>query len=495
MNEYKPYIYPIVVGLVIQYANKIQDIDIFNVTYKLVISLILIICCGIYYYYYYYCYYHKYKNTITISAIITYTTGYATNMIMNDDYKSITYKLFQHKKCISKIIKNTNKNTNTDIDNKLFDNKTYVLNKYASLCLLNNYIKIENIIIYTNVKKEESSGSSNTRTVIIYEYIICSNTLSCEQLYQTLIDWENEYINVVRLLSSDIDKMCFNLINCDNTPESWIIKPFISHMNFNHLFFNEKQDLLQKLDRFMNNEEYYISSAMPRTFGLLLCGESGCGKTSTIKSIANYTNRHIINIDLSKIKTCKQLINIFYNDKMNNIQIPIDKKIIVFEDIDCMIDIVLERSITNNKNNDEVVDDIVIIDDTNNDKKNDGNFLDNIFKNIMKKQRNTDDKLNLSCILNLIDGIIEQPGRILIITTNYPDRLDKALIRHGRIDMKIIYTKVSADNIIHYTKDKFGTISNELKIKIADKFTPLELRDIIESSNNINDFETKIKLV
>ena len=33
------------------------------------------------------------------------------------------------------------------------------------------------------------------------------------------------------------------------------------------------------------------------------------------------------------------------------------------------------------------------------------------------------------------------PGRVIIITSNYPERLDEALIRPGRIDMMIEFKK------------------------------------------------------
>jgi len=44
---------------------------------------------------------------------------------------------------------------------------------------------------------------------------------------------------------------------------------------------------------------------------------------------------------------------------------------------------------------------------------------------------------NLSTILNAIDGVRSVHGRILIITTNCINDLDPALIRPGRIDLKI----------------------------------------------------------
>ena len=44
---------------------------------------------------------------------------------------------------------------------------------------------------------------------------------------------------------------------------------------------------------------------------------------------------------------------------------------------------------------------------------------------------------NISYLLNIIDGIRETPGRILIITSNNYDSLDDALIRPGRIDYSL----------------------------------------------------------
>merc|ERR1719384_3032034 len=48
------------------------------------------------------------------------------------------------------------------------------------------------------------------------------------------------------------------------------------------------------------------------------------------------------------------------------------------------------------------------------------------------------DKLNLSGLLNVLDGVVDTPERILIMTTNPPEQLDPALIRPGRIDKKIL---------------------------------------------------------
>jgi chaperone BCS1 len=46
-------------------------------------------------------------------------------------------------------------------------------------------------------------------------------------------------------------------------------------------------------------------------------------------------------------------------------------------------------------------------------------------------------ELSLSALLNAIDGVGSQEGRLLIMTTNHMGHLDAALIRPGRIDMKL----------------------------------------------------------
>ena len=45
--------------------------------------------------------------------------------------------------------------------------------------------------------------------------------------------------------------------------------------------------------------------------------------------------------------------------------------------------------------------------------------------------------ISLSALLNAIDGVASQEGRVLIMTTNAPNSLDEALVRPGRIDMHV----------------------------------------------------------
>ncbi len=46
-------------------------------------------------------------------------------------------------------------------------------------------------------------------------------------------------------------------------------------------------------------------------------------------------------------------------------------------------------------------------------------------------------KVTLRGLLNALDGVASTEGRIIFLTTNYIDRLDSAMTRPGRVDLKV----------------------------------------------------------
>jgi mitochondrial chaperone BCS1 len=78
------------------------------------------------------------------------------------------------------------------------------------------------------------------------------------------------------------------------------------------------------------------------------------------------------------------------------------------------------------------------------------------------KDKNKDMQgISLSGLLNAIDGVASYEGRVLIMTTNLPEKFDDALIRPGRVDMKIEFRLVSREQIRElfirmYSSDTFG---------------------------------------
>ena len=55
--------------------------------------------------------------------------------------------------------------------------------------------------------------------------------------------------------------------------------------------------------------------------------------------------------------------------------------------------------------------------------------------------------ISLSGLLNVIDGVASHEGRVLVMTTNFPEKLDEALIRPGRVDMKVQFTNATRSQI------------------------------------------------
>ena len=66
----------------------------------------------------------------------------------------------------------------------------------------------------------------------------------------------------------------------------------------------------------------------------------------------------------------------------------------------------------------------------------------------------TPDILNLAGLLDVLDGCVDTPGRMLIMTSNHPEALDPALIRPGRIDrcllLGYLQLEEAAQMLAHY---------------------------------------------
>ena len=255
--------------------------------------------------------------------------------------------------------------------------------------------------------------------------------------------------------------------------------------SFDNIFFDQKDDIKNRLDFFINNRDWYRQKGIPYTLGLMFSGKPGCGKTSTIKAIAKYTKRHVIDIPLTKIDSCRDLMNIFYGEEINNKKIPMNKRIYLFEDIDSILDILREREIKDKEFKDVPDDQNVLIQAL-----------------ISKKgvssadKGKSNDKLNLGFFLNLIDGVLETPGRILIISTNYPEKLDRALVRPGRIDMKIHLEKCSKNmirDIVHHYYENNAEIEDSILDGLYSKdITPAELYQICFKYTTYNCFRNEL---
>lgn len=353
-----------------------------------------------------------------------------------------------------------------DLENEFRNTDIFIIEQTRSFKISNDiYCKVSKSI---NKLDEKTKYEMENITIELYSF-----TFSLEYLKDFIDNLYQEYRKELNRLRNN-KKFIYTLLgssnNHDNEVEcAWEECEFKSARTFNNLFFDNKKSLLNKLNFFINNRDWYDREGHPYTFGIGLHGPPGTGKTSIIKSIANKLNRHIIVIPLNKIKTQKEFSKYFFEKyyNINNNKIDFENKIIVFEDIDCMTDIVKKREIKNNINNNDIVNIDENIEQKNlNNTITQNKLLNKIAKKIDEDHEDTlivdinktnNDKITLSYILNIIDGIRETPGRILIITSNDYESLDPALIRPGRIDMTLEMKNASIDTI----KEMFNHYYND----------------------------------
>jgi len=270
--------------------------------------------------------------------------------------------------------------------------------------------------------------------------------------------------------------------------------PLHTNKSLKNIYGDSVKIIKKRVEFFINNKRWYEEKGVPYTLGLLLHGVPGAGKTSCIKSIAKDTNRHVLNIRLSENTTVNQLNALFYCSQVQVLQngenkfydIPIDKRIIVLEDVDCLTDVVLSR---------EAAEEVKALQGKNIEKNQDSN-KSNDFDPYERRSLPTggisgeNQKLNLSILLNILDGVLEQPGRILIMTSNHPEKLDKALVRPGRIDVIVKFDYCKRHEVVEIIEAFTGKkVSLQLINKIADAmYTPAEVtRVIFENIESIVD--------
>merc|ERR1712070_741076 len=110
-----------------------------------------------------------------------------------------------------------------------------------------------------------------------------------------------------------------------------------------------------------------------------------------------------------------------------------------------------------------------------------------------------DDKLNLAGLLNVLDGVVDSPGRIIVMTTNFPDKLDPALIRPGRINKRIhlghVKHEALCDMAEHYLGFHLDHQGRSTLEGIASQLTlsPAQVEQSCAEAESLEDLESLLR--
>ena len=92
--------------------------------------------------------------------------------------------------------------------------------------------------------------------------------------------------------------------------------------------------------------------------------------------------------------------------------------------------------------------------------------------------------VSLAGLLNAIDGVDSPEGRVQIISTNHPERLDKALTRPGRIDLSFHFRLATKDQMEEIFIRMYDN-DEEKPDSSVDEFT--KDRDLVELATKFID--------
>ncbi|KAL8922443.1 MAG: hypothetical protein Q9208_005165 [Pyrenodesmia sp. 3 TL-2023] len=213
----------------------------------------------------------------------------------------------------------------------------------------------------------------------------------------------------------------------------------------------EKDRLLADINEYLHPKTaiWYANRGIPYRRGYLLAGPPGTGKSSLAWAIAGLFGLDIYCISLVDPTLTEEDLGVMFTSLPR-------RCVVLLEDIDAA-GLVKRDEPTETEQPKETSEAAKL-----------GAEISKAIK--ASQERSTKGKdvqgISLSGLLNAIDGVASHEGRVLLMTTNFPEKLDEALIRPGRIDKKIFFTKATHSQITElfirmYSPDTGATTSSK----------------------------------
>lgn len=236
----------------------------------------------------------------------------------------------------------------------------------------------------------------------------------------------------------------------------------IKRRTFQNTFIPYEQEVLIKtsIDEFKSKRDWYIKNNIPYHFGFLLYGEGGTGKTSLAQCIAEYADAQLISFPGDRIADLPKMLGGPISTSAID---PSVYRIILIEDIDCGF---AQRAI------------------------------DTIYDDEKDEFKSLERRVGLASILNTLDGLAAPTNVIYVFTTNHIEKLDPALIRPGRCDVRLNIPGVTVETFTRFCKyhnydtDRIKGITDD---EIRSDVTFAELQTQVMKGDTIEDLIKLIK--
>jgi len=180
-----------------------------------------------------------------------------------------------------------------------------------------------------------------------------------------------------------------------------------------------KKTVLNDIREFLNNSQWYRDMGIPYRRGYLFHGYPGSGKSSFVKAIAGELHMSVCLVNLNEKDLNDEQVNSLLNSAP-------PRSILLLEDID----VAFSRGV-----------------------------------NAEEKASH----ITFSGLLNAMDGVAAQEGKLVFLTTNKVDRLDPTLIRPGRVDMSVFFGLASSFQIKEIFQRFYSKASSEMVERFVQK--------------------------
>lgn len=324
------------------------------------------------------------------------------------------------------------------------DNNKSVAVKYIKLKQTDTITETDNPAYKEWLKKKELilsniSVTSNVGTINNLEEPNNNSTTN-----QTPINTQftNPVNNVLPYLVETMPPEKLSIVESKLNIDEQTINNTYRQMQSLSLKTKDKKKLMCALDDYLEDGATLKAWGIKNKLNILLYGEPGTGKSSTIEAIATYLNKPIYYVDMKEAKTNNDLKLIF--NHVNSVAV--GGGIIVMEDIDAMTTCVHKRISEVNANAEKNM----------------------TVSSIMAEQNIS--SITLEFFLNILDGVLTTDKSIFITTTNHIEKLDPAFYRAGRFNLKIELSACNHEQMNYIYKNMRGQdIPAEILHSIPEK--------------------------